>query len=321
MKKYILSVIISVLCIGSVFSQFDPNYTQYMLNPSAYNPAAVGESDMIQLGWQPRLQWMHMDSVSQDMVTHNITLHTPLKIGNSLHGVGVRLLSDNFGLFSASTVSLQYAYKMKLDAGLLSLGLNAVVVQVGFLGTKATSTIGLGSYYDFASDVAIPKTDVVGSNLDLGVGAYYSTKRFYAGISYAHLNNPQIRWNNTSEFPLLGTMYLSGGYTFEGADPKLMIKPSGLFRTDFRSFQIELSGIAEYDQKYWGGVSYRFQNALALLAGINYSSFSFGVSYDVPVTSQLSYKTNLGTLEALVIYNFAYVFAKKNTKYKSIRIL
>jgi type IX secretion system PorP/SprF family membrane protein len=117
-----------------------------------------------------------------------------------------------------------------------------------------------------------------------------------------------------------GAMYLTGGYNYALPDTKYVLKPSGLFKTDFTTFQIDLSGRMDYDNKYWGGLSYRYQEAVVFLAGINIAGgLSIGYSYDLP-TSKLITAT-WGTHEIVMLYSFEYVFEKRNKKYKSIRIL
>ncbi len=99
-----------------------------------------------------------------------------------------------------------------------------------------------------------------------------------------------------------------------------MFKPSSLVKTDFSSLQCDLTARVEYDNKYWGGLSYRFQDAVMFLAGLNVTGgLSIGYSYDLP-TSQII-TVSSGSHEILVMYSFEYLFSKKNSKYRSIRIL
>ena len=84
--------------------------------------------------------------------------------------------------------------------------------------------------------------------------------------------------------------------------------------------QLDLSTRLEYDNKYWGGLSYRFQDALILIAGLNITGgLSIGYSYDFPTSKILT--ASSGSHEVVMLYSFEYVFAKRNSKYKSIRIL
>jgi type IX secretion system PorP/SprF family membrane protein len=318
MKKVFLSVLLPLLCIGSAFSQFDAQFSQYMFNQPAFNPAAVGEGEMIQVIGQGRLQWLGIPNGGKTVV---FGINSPLKVGNNLHGIGIQFLSDHVGVFVNNTVHLQYAYKKHLGTGILSIGADIGFVSMGINGDSIVAhKITLGDYHDLTTDLAIPQVSLSGMSFDMNIGAYYSTPTYYAGISYSHLNSPVINWNDNAGIKLKGAMYLTGGYNYSLPDTKYVFKPSGLFKTNFSTFQVDLSTRLEYDNKYWGGLAYRFQDAVILLAGINIAGgLSIGYSYDFPTSKILT--ASSGSHELVMLYSFEYVFEKKNSKYKSIRIL
>ncbi|MDR3653805.1 MAG: type IX secretion system membrane protein PorP/SprF [Paludibacter sp.] len=316
MKKVLLSLMLLLISIGSVYSQFDAQLSQYMFHNSAFNPAAAGDGDMIQIIGQHRIQWVGMPNAGQTTI---FSIDSPLKIGNVNQGIGLKFVNDNAGLFTDQTAHLQYAFKKKLGTGVLSIGADIGFVSLGFHGDSVRS-IPIGDYYSFSTDPAIPKGSVVGMSLDINLGLFYSSPKLYGGISYLHLNNPTVKWGDTSEFKQYGTMYITGGYNFVLPDARYVIKPSTLIKTDFSSFQCDVSGRLEYNNKYWGGLSYRLQDAVVFLAGINIAGgLSIGYSYDLPTSQILSVSS--GSHEFILMYSFEYILGKKNSKYKSIRIL
>ena len=321
MKKVVLSILLLLISIGSVFSQFDAQLSQYMFHISSFNPAAVGEGDMIHMTVQDRLQWLGIPNAGKIFIA---SINSPFKIGNSNNGIGFTVMKDQVGQFIDESAHLQYAYKRKLGAGVLSLGVDLGFVSIGFNNGDSiqnpSHAIPIGDYHDITDDPEIPKSSVVGMSFDMNVGLFYSTPTYYGGLSYMHLNNPIVTWGDKSEFKQYGTLFFTGGYNLVLANPKYVFKPSTLFKTDFVSWQLDLTSRMEYDNKYWGGISYRFQDAVVILAGINISSgLSIGCSYDVP-TSQII-TVSPGSLEFLAMYDLQYVFGKRNSKYKSIRIL
>lgn len=314
MKKVVFSVLLSFFCLSSVFSQFDVQLSQYMFHNSAFNPAAVGEDEMIQLTFQKRFNWIDMPNAGKPFL---FSINSPFKIGTTVHGVGFKILIDNVGLFENQTAHLQYAYKKSIGVGVLSLGADIGLVNLGFRGD---STYLPESEYHDKADLQIPKTSVSGMSLDLNVGVFYSTPRFYSGLSYSHLNTPTINWDDNIDFRLPGTMYFTGGYNYILPDSKYVLKPTTLLKTDFSTLQLDVSTRLEYDNKYWGGLSYRIQDAVVVLAGMNVAGgLSVGCSYDIP-TSQII-TVSFGSFEILAVYSFEYVFGKKKNKFKSIRIL
>ncbi|MEI7504096.1 MAG: PorP/SprF family type IX secretion system membrane protein [Paludibacter sp.] len=314
MKKIVFSVLMIFLCSTSVFSQFDVQLSQYMFHNSAFNPAAVGEDEMIQVTGQYRLQWVGMPNAGKTLL---FSINSPLKIGSTLNGVGFKAFKDEVGLFTNTSYLLQYAYKKRMGAGVLSLGADIGVVGLGFHGD---STYLPESEFHDKADMQIPKTSVTGNSLDLNVGLFYSTPKYYAGLSYSHLNNPTVSWTDNIDFAMAGTMYFTGGYNWTLPDSKYVLKPTTLIKTDFTSFQWDASARLEYDNKYWGGLSYRIQDAVVIMAGINISGgLSIGYSYDLPTTQIITVSS--GSHEILMVYSFEYVFGKKKNKFKSIRIL
>ncbi len=321
MKKVVLSVLLLLVSIGSAFSQFDVQWSQYMFHISSFNPAAVGEGDMIHITAQARDQWVGFPNAGK---TWLISANSPLKIGNSNNGIGLIVLHDQVGQFINQSAHLQYAYKLKLGAGMLSLGADLGFVNIGF--NKGDSIqdpshiIPLGDYHDIADDPLIPKSSVSGFGFDMNVGAFYSTPTYYAGLSYSHINSPTLTWGDQQKFKEYGTVYLTGGYNLVMADTRYIFKPSTLVKTDFSSLQWDLTARMEYNNKYWGGLSYRIQDAVVFLAGINLTGgLSVGVSYDLP-TSQII-TVSPGSFELLAMYDLQYIFGTRTSKYKSIRIL
>jgi len=316
MKRVFLSILFLLVCIGSVFSQFDAQLSQYMYHHTSFNPAAAGEGGMIQITGQHRIQWVGMPNAGQTTV---FSINTPLKIGKSLNGIGFRFVNDKVGLFTNQTAHLQYAFKKHLGTGVLSVGADVGFVSLGFRG-DSVRTIPIGDYHQITDDPEIPTGSEVGMSLDMTLGVFYSTPKVYAGLSYMHLNRPTVNWGEKSEFQLLSTMYFTGGTHWTLPNPKYVLKPSTLLKSDFSSMQLDLSTRLEYDNKYWGGLSYRLQDAVVVLAGINIAGgLSIGYSYDLP-TSQII-TVSSGSHEILLVYSFEYIFGKRTSKYKSIRIL
>lgn len=317
MNRFFLSVIISLFGIGTVFSQFDAQFSQYMFNIPSFNPAAVGEGDLIQVMLQGRYQGVRDTTGTLGIATSNMGINSPLKIGNSLHGVGFRGVVDKVGLFSNNGMYFQYAYKTKLKAGTLSFGVDIGETTVGFLGTKA-DLADIDEYHTL-TDTRLPQNDVSAAKLDINAGAFYSSAEYFVGFSFSHITSPTIIWDKDKEFKVRGTAYLTGGFNYSLPNKKYILRPTTLIKSDFRSYEVDVSTRLEYDNKYWGGLFYRL-NGVGLYGGANVDNgLALGLSYDLPTTKL--YGGTLGSIEVLVSYNFAYVFEKRNTRYKSIRIL
>lgn len=315
MKKIVLGIFI--VFVGSVYSQFDAQLSQYMFHSSAFNPAAVGESSLIEIVGQHRLNMIGMPGGGS---TTAFSINSPLKGAKSKSGLGFNVMDDKVGWFNSLSGHLQYAYKRKLGDGRLSLGTEIGFVSLGFSGDSVAQYNVTSDYHSITGDDAIPQTSVIGMGFDLGLGVWYSTEKWYAGISYLHANRPTVKWGLNSEFRQISSLYFTGGYTYKFDNQKLNLKPSILLKSDFNKWQFDLSTRLEYDTKFWGGVSLRPLNAVVLFAGININGgLSLGYSFDLATSRLIT--TNFGSHELLLSYSFEYVFSKQNSKYKSIRYL
>lgn len=318
MRKFVLSVVTTFIYIQLSFAQFDPQFSQYMNNPVAFNPAAAAESGMIDIAGQHRLNWLGMVNGGQ---TTTFAVTAPLKFEKSLHGIGLSFLNDKVGAFTNQGVHLIYSFKKRLGEGVLSLGADIGAISVGFNGDSVMShLVSIGEYFDITSDGAIPTTAVAGTSFDLNIGSWYSTKNIFAGVSLSHLNQPMIEWGTTAEIRPSSTLFITGGYKFDMPGTKYTFTPSTLFKSDFTTSQLDLSAKVDYADKYWGGLSYRWGDAVVFYGGINVTGgLSIGYSYDLPVSKVIT--ASWGSHEFCLKYSFEYVPQKSGSKYKSIRIL
>lgn len=316
--KRIVVLLFSFACIIPAFSQFEAQISQYMFHPATYNPAAIGEGGMINVTGQHKIQWIGMPGAPQ---TTFFTLNAPFKMGKTIsHGIGIKFLNDKIGAFTNQSADLQYAFKKNIGNGVLSFGADLGFVSVGFIADSVKKTDLVSEYHDFAGDMTIPTANESGMGLDLSVGAFYSAPKYYAGISYVHLNNPTVKLGDKSMFNVRGIMYVTGGYDVAIANPKLLLRSSTLLKSDFTTWQAELSTRLEYDKRFWGGMSYRYQDAVIVLAGLSISSgISLGYAYELPTGKMLTVSS--GSHELFLSYSFAFDMSKNKNRYKSIRIL
>ena len=74
-----------------------------------------------------------------------------------------------------------------------------------------------------------------------------------------------------------------------------------------------------YNKKFYGGLGYRLQDAISVLAGVSIKGLKIGVSYDIG-TSAIS-KYNNGGLEVMVSYCFKIDRDKFRKSYRNTRFL
>ena len=110
-----------------------------------------------------------------------------------------------------------------------------------------------------------------------------------------------------------------GGYNIKLTDPLFELRPSFLFKSDLAGWQIDLNTNVVYDERFWGGISYRVNDAIALLMGLEMENgLRIGYSFDL-VTSAIG-RYGYGSHEIFIGYSLN-LERSRNQKYKSVRFL
>lgn len=323
MKRYIVLLCVFCCALG-MRAQFDPQIGQYMFMQPTYNPAAVGEGDLMRVYGAHRMQFT---GIMDAPMTTYFSFSSPFVIGKTRHGAGVRFMNDRFGLFTNQSFYVNYAYRLKLGKGYLSVG-----ADLGFLNLSfAVDSVNLGNIeslednaYHTATDQAIPnsrgQSGVSGMGFDMSLGVYYSTSSWWAGVSYGHVTQPVLQWSDQAEIPVRGTFYAAGGYNWRLRDKKWLLMPSAMLQTDFASWDLNLTMLAQVNDRYRFGVGYRIAGSVNILLGMDIiSGLELGYTYELPANSLL--KESYGSHELYLSYGFNVLKPKRTNRYKSVRYL
>ena len=161
-------LLLGLMAVVAAYAQFDPQMGQYMYMANAYNPAAVGEGDLMKVAGMHRMQFV---DISNAPMSTWFSFSSPFVIGKTRHGAGVRFLNDRYGLFSTQSLYAQYAYRQKLGKGYLCAGVELGFVNVGFKGDSVNLS-KMGDDYHETNDEAIPTGSKSGMKFDMSVGLY-----------------------------------------------------------------------------------------------------------------------------------------------------
>lgn len=327
MRRLLQHIILVVLCVlpFAAHAQMDIQLSQYWAAPSYYNAGAVGQGDKLNILAGTRQQWIGIEGAPSAFWGR---VDMPFKILSSHHGVGITFSSGTEGLFSNMVFGAQYAYKYKIKKSYLCIGVQAGIVNQKFDGTKVE--IPSSDHHTPAGeDEDIPTTEIEGLSFDMGLGIYYVHPYFNVGISVTHLTEPTIRYDDSSgsgqnengfEVFVPRQFYFIAGGNIPLKNPLYEIQPSVMVSTDLNVFTAEATVRLRYNKFFWGGVGYRWNDAVSIMAGAEYKGFILGYSYDLPVTAVL--KASSGSHEVFVGYSMKLDLSDKNkTKHKSIRIL
>ena len=313
MRKEILLIAFLVMNLVSEAQQ-DPQFSQNMFNHMTINPAFAGEQGQWSVSGIYRNQWMGMDGAPE---TYAINVDAPFRVGHADGGLGLGLMSDKLGMYTNLHLMLNYAYKIQMNFGVLSMGLKA-----GVMNLKLGKDYYIPDGDDFTqpgNDPALADAEASKMMFDAGVGVFLSGDKFYAGAAVAHLTKPLMKIGETGEFFWPRYLHLTGGYTI-GISPRIDIQPSVFFKTDFISSQFSVNANVVYDKTFWGGVSYRYNEAIVFMAGMELKAgLMLGYSYDW--NSGKIGKYTGGSHEVSLAYHFGMKIGKKQKLYKSVRFL
>jgi len=303
MKKTILFISLLTLCFGVSKAQQVPQFSQNMFNKLANNPAISGSSESINATVLHRSQWMGFEG---SPTTLNLAVEAPFEF---LHGgIGLNIVSDAIAEYNNLGVQLSYAYQTDLGDGQLGIGASAGMFQSGLNGGNLIpSDIG---------DIAIPTGEVSGSALDFGGGLYYNTEDVYIGLSTLHITEPSIEKDDGDIIELSRHYFLLAGYYHE-INPLVSLNPSIYLKSDGSTSQLDVNTNIIYNNKIWGGVSYRLDEGVVLLTGMNINDdLRFGLAYDV-VLNQIQNNS----VEFMLGYSFKVDYDRPVKSYKNPRYL
>ena len=306
MKK-IFILILGVLSVITVSAQQDPQFSQNMFNKLANNPGFAGSRGIVATSVLHRSQWMGFGEdggAAASTQNFSIDAELPFLYG----GVGLNVVKDNIAEFSNLGLQASYAYRTELGVGQIGMGMSVGMYQSGINGGALKSAQ--------SGDPVIPTGDVQGSSLDIGAGVYYNTQDVYVGISSAHMTEPTIEWSDGQDYNLTRHYFLIAGYYHE-LNPVLSLNPSIYLKSDGATSQLDINTNLIYNNKMWGGVSYRLDEGMILLAGMNVNEdLRFGLGYDVTMVNPMG-----NSLEVMLGYNFKINYDKPVSKYKNPRFL
>lgn len=310
-------IMIALLAIAcSVKAQQDPQFSQNRLNHMTVNPAFAGEEGRWMVSGIYRNQWQKMDGAPE---TYAFNVDTPLKIRSVNGGIGLNMMSDKLGMQTNLFLMLNYSYKHRLNFGVLSVGIKAGLVNAKIEGEYYIP--GGDRYTRPEDDPALGGSSAHVSKMmfDAGVGMFLSGRRYYAGVSLSHVTKPKMTIGQIGEFFFAPHMYFSGGYTFE-LSPVFDLQPSAFIQTDFVSSQYTMNASAIYKKRYWGGLSYRYEESVIFMGGLELKDgFMIGYSYDWNVSGVGKYTG--GSHEVTLSYSFGLNVGKQEKLYKSVRFL
>lgn len=317
--------------VTSLHAQQEPQFTQNMFNRVFTNPGFAGIGDGICVSGLGRQQWTGFKDSEGNKVapeTFVISIDAPVRILKG--GVTALVMQDNIGFTKTIALRIGYSYLREMGFGKLGVGL-----QVGFNNRTM----------DFSKFIAVDPNDMLLEQvtaeeseilIDGSFGVVYEVPdQYFVGVSVNQVLQTRgkelANWttnvdSTTSEsffykMTLDRTFYLQGGYDYVFRNhPNFAILPYAMVKFDQAAVQLDIAALLEFKGMFWGGLNYRFQDAVSIIAGLRYKNFKLGYSYDI-TTSKLGLSRTGGSHEIMLQYCFKIVPDKGRKSYRNTRFL
>jgi len=297
MKKTLLKMLLLICTAPVLKAQQLPQYTQYMINDYAINPAVAGTKEYAEAKSGNRYQWVGITDAPR---TYILSVNGPYKSKNV--GLGGSVFTDITGPTRRTGLSLSYAYRIKITEGMkLSMALSAGLLQYAVDGSKITLLEqGDNALTNNLESVIVP---------DFGFGCYLYTSKYYFGFSAPQLIASKIKvfdYTRAALSTLATHFYAMGGYKYN-VDDNFKVEPSFLIKfVNPAPIKLDVGVRVIYQDKIWLGGYFRTHDAYSAMIGYDYQqNLTFAYSYDFITTPIKKYSS--GTHEVMIGIKFGKV--------------
>ncbi len=296
-KYYITAFILASSWIG--LAQQLPQFTQYMYNTIAINPAYAGSRETLSVVGLHRSQWVGLEGGPS---TSTLSVHSPLR--NEKIGVGLSFIDDQLGFENFSYIYGDFSYTIQTGENTkLAFGLKAGFTHYGLDAA-------------FQNDQSFDPTIFGIQNrwtFNTGVGLYWHTNKWYLGLSAPRMLTTDL--NNDDGFAALERVsyYFTGGYVFDLSE-STKFKPAFMLKTtNGAPLSFDFTANFLFNEVLWLGAAYRVNEQAGALGGIADFQVSkqlrIGYAYEYPISDLRPYTS--GTHEILLMFE---VFKSKRIK-------
>jgi type IX secretion system PorP/SprF family membrane protein len=311
---YLKVLFVIALCViglfnSKLFAQTEPMYSQYMYNMLGVNPAYAGNREALSLNFFQRNQWVGIKGAPK---TTSISMDQSIKDGKL--GWGIQVYDDRLGVEAASGLNGMLSTRIQVsEKGILSGGLS-----LGMMNYRINlNDVNNRNNPNDPSFISIDNPSKW--NPSLGMGIYYNTDRFYAGLAtpsilkarLASYENMITSIQTSNAFHL----FANAGYVFD-INEDVKLKPSTMIKMVSRApIETDINLNVWLKDLLGFGASYRTGDAFVGMVELQATSnLRFGYAYDMPF-NPLKYFTK-GSHELMLRYEIGNFKTKiKSTRY------
>lgn len=294
MRKLITAYLLLLGAI-TLTAQQDVQYSQFIFNKMAFNPAYAGSKEAMTLGALYRHQWQGIEGAPR---TFSAFAHAPFL--NNRCGAGLAVTSDQIGMIDNSYIDLNYAYRIALK--------KETVLSIGLLTRFEYSQVDWfrAQTIDLGDDMIPVETSQTGVNF--GLGTYLSSKNYYVGLSVPSLLKTNLysdEFFGINEISRFRSYYLMGGVIARVGD-NVLFKPAMMISYNPNApFELDLNASFLFMNAFWLGATYRLGDSVDAVLQYQFTQqFKLGLATDFTLSELRDYTT--GSFEVMLEYLFFY---------------
>ena len=289
-----LLMIICMLMVGAICrAQYHPQYSQYMFNGLALNPAYAGSQEVLNLAALYRTSQFG-NSIDGAPVTQTLAGDFPLR--NPQLALGLLVFNDKISIFRQTGAYFAYSFRVKAGEGKLAFGL-----QAGFDLQHEDFNYDKLTIRD--PEDPMFKGEVHNTFMpNAGAGVYYNKSNLFIGLSVPQIltYSPNTA-DSYSGKPVLSNFILYGGVILP-AGRNFKVKPSGLLQHARSDFLFDVNcNFAMFREMFEIGASWRSSNTLVGMVQFKINSFCIGYAHDYALRKPSAINT---THEIMLRYDF-----------------
>ncbi|HDZ40927.1 MAG TPA: type IX secretion system membrane protein PorP/SprF [Bacteroidetes bacterium] len=305
MKRIIYIIFFLLISLTGLNAQNYPVYSQYLLDGLVINPAYTGTAEALAVSLSFRKKSLNFEGAP---TMGTFSMHSPLK--NDRIALGMMAHYQTYGVTSKASIFAQYAFRIKTNRGRWSLGLKAGADMVNNDYYSVTTVDPDPEFTDAVSSYTLP---------NVGVGVYYSSQLFFAGLAVPELfsyrekssNNGYEIYHDYENYYFMGTA--GGLFNFSRG---LKFKPSTLVRYSLNNpLLIDLNGNFIISDFLWLGFSWRLGEEV--LVGIMEFQINqqlrLGYAYEYNLSNLSTFVD--GTHEVALLFEFGKTVSAANPRY------
>jgi type IX secretion system PorP/SprF family membrane protein len=266
MKKTFYAIFLYLLFTGTTsLAQQLPQFSHYAFNGMYISPGYAGISGQTELNGLFRYQWAGYQGSFDDGGSPRTGLFSiSLPVAALKGGAGLYVIQDQLGATKMTNVALSYSQHFKLGAGKLGIGLQGGMMRI-HKGEYRANDPGDPSVPENSSD----------RKFDAGAGVWYQSEKFYFGAGINNLLRSKYVFEDSlggatpdaGNFTAENHLHVTGGYNIE-VNTALTVTPTAIVKYDFNKVSFEGGVRGTFNQKFWLGAGYRYQEAITGLAGV-----------------------------------------------------